>query len=79
MTATQDTTQALDPGQPDKWPKFMTVPEAALILRVSKMTIYRMIHRDELTSIRVGRSFRIQADSLARVVRDGTVAPEEGA
>ena len=78
MTATQDTVQALDPARPDLWPKFMTVPEAADILRVSKMTVYRMIHRDppELEAIRVGRSFRILAGSLARVVRDGT-GPEE--
>lgn len=76
MTATEDTVQALDPGNPAQWPKFVTVPEAALILRVSKMTVYRMIHRENLESIRVGRSFRIRSDSLRRVVAEGTVIPE---
>jgi excisionase family DNA binding protein len=81
MTATQDAIQVLDPAQPDKWPKFMTVPETARILRVSKMTVYRMIHRDppELISIRVGRSFRIRSDSLLKIVREGTDRLEEDA
>jgi excisionase family DNA binding protein len=55
------------------WPEFVTVPEAAGILRVSKMTIYRMIHRGDLASIRVGRSFRISSASLHAVTTDGTV------
>lgn len=76
MTATQDTHRVLDRAQPTKWPEFVTVPEAADILRVSKMTIYRMIHREppELDSIRVGRSFRIRSESLARVTTEGTDA-----
>ncbi|MBV7362969.1 helix-turn-helix domain-containing protein [Actinomycetaceae bacterium TAE3-ERU4] len=40
-------------------PKLATVAEIADILRVSKMTVYRMIHDGELPAIRVGRSFRV--------------------
>ena len=81
MTATQDTPRALDRAEPTEWPEFMTVPETAAILRVSKMTVYRMIHSDppKLVSIRVGRSFRITSQSLLKVVREGTVVPGEGA
>lgn len=39
--------------------RFFTVAEVATLMRVSKMTVYRLIHTDELTAIRVGRSFRI--------------------
>jgi excisionase family DNA binding protein len=64
MTVTQE---------PGTWPDFLTVPEAAAVLRISKMTVYRMIHRGDLESIRVGRSFRITSQSLSRVVREGTL------
>jgi excisionase family DNA binding protein len=37
----------------------MTVAEVASALRVSKMTIYRLIRSGELTALRVGRSFRV--------------------
>lgn len=37
----------------------MTVAEVASALRVSKMTIYRLIRNGELAALRVGRSFRV--------------------
>jgi excisionase family DNA binding protein len=64
------------------WPTFATVPEAAEILRVSKMTIYRMVHRGDFGpegTIRVGRGFRIKKEALNKVVAEGTSAvnPED--
>ncbi len=41
--------------------RFLTVFEAAAILRVSKQTVYRLVHAGDLQAIRVGRSFRIPA------------------
>jgi excisionase family DNA binding protein len=38
---------------------FLTVTEVAAIMRVSKMTVYRLVHGGELAAVRVGRSFRI--------------------
>lgn len=38
---------------------FLTVAEVAAKVRVSKMTIYRLIQAGELPAVRVGRSFRI--------------------
>lgn len=40
-------------------PKFMTVAEVAGQMRVSKMTVYRLVHSGELEAVRVGRSFRV--------------------
>ncbi len=37
----------------------MTVAEVAACMRVSKMTVYRMVHSGELAAVRVGRSFRV--------------------
>jgi excisionase family DNA binding protein len=38
---------------------FLTVAEVAAIMRVSKMTVYRLVHAGELAAVRVGRSFRV--------------------
>ena len=38
---------------------FLTVAEVAAMMRVSKMTVYRLVHAGELVAVRVGRSFRV--------------------
>lgn len=52
--------------------KFYTVTEVALALRVSKMTVYRLVKNGELGAIRVGRSFRVREDSLMSYVKGHT-------
>jgi excisionase family DNA binding protein len=37
----------------------LTVAEVASVMRVSKMTVYRMVHSGDLPAVRVGRSFRV--------------------
>ena len=39
--------------------RFLTVAEVAAVMRVSKMTVYRLVHGGELPAVRVGRSFRV--------------------
>ena len=39
--------------------RFLTVAEVASIMRVSKMTVYRLVHGGDLPAVRVGRSFRV--------------------
>ncbi len=48
--------------------ELLTVAEVSNMLRVSKMTIYRMVHSGELTHVRVGRSFRIPADAVRSIL-----------
>ncbi|HHW50100.1 MAG TPA: helix-turn-helix domain-containing protein [Pseudoclavibacter sp.] len=48
--------------------KFLTVAEVADMLRVSRMTVYRMVHAGELPAIRFGRSFRVPESALAQVI-----------
>ena len=43
---------------------FLTVSEVAGVMRVSKMTVYRMVHSGELPAVRVGRSFRVPAKAV---------------
>ena len=33
-------------------------------MRVSKMTVYRLVHNGELPAVRVGRSFRVHAKAV---------------
>ncbi|HKF34739.1 MAG TPA: helix-turn-helix domain-containing protein [Jatrophihabitantaceae bacterium] len=39
--------------------RFLTVAEVASVMRVSKMTVYRMVHSGDLPAVRVGRSYRV--------------------
>jgi excisionase family DNA binding protein len=49
--------------------KFLTVAEVAAMMRVSKMTVYRLVHSGELPAVRVGRSFRVTEDDVNEYLR----------
>lgn len=55
-----------DAGASDGQPRaqFLTVAEVASLMRVSKMTVYRLVHNGELPAVRVGRSFRVHAKAV---------------
>lgn len=56
------------PDLPDV--RFLTVAEVAGLMRVSKMTVYRMVHSGELPAVRFGRSYRVpESEVLAAVER----------
>jgi len=48
---------------------FLTVAEVAQVMRVSKMTVYRLVHAGELTAVRVGRSFRVPEHTVHDYLR----------
>ena len=50
--------------------RFLTVAEVAAMMRVSKMTVYRLVHRGELPAVRVGRSFRVPEQAVNDYLRD---------
>ena len=49
---------------------FLTVAEVASMMRVSKMTVYRLVHAGELAAVRVGRSFRVPERAVQDYLRD---------
>ncbi len=57
---------ARNDAAPDAPPRaqFLTVAEVASLMRVSKMTVYRLVHNGELPAVRVGRSFRVHAKAV---------------
>ncbi|HEX3334864.1 MAG TPA: helix-turn-helix domain-containing protein [Jatrophihabitans sp.] len=57
----------VDPALSDV--KFLTVAEVATVMRVSKMTVYRMVHAGDLPAVRVGRSFRVPEQAVHDYLR----------
>ena len=53
--------------------RFLTVAEVATVMRVSKMTVYRLVHSGELTAVRVGRSFRVPEKAVHDYLRDAFI------
>ena len=49
--------------------RFLTVAEVAAMMRVSKMTVYRLGHGGELPAVRVGRSFRVPDQAVQEYLR----------
>ncbi len=49
--------------------RLLTVAEVASLMRVSTMTVYRLIKAGDLAAIRVGKSYRIKEDDV-----DGFIA-----
>lgn len=49
--------------------RFLTVAEVAAMMRVSKMTVYRLVHGGELPAVRVGRSFRVPDQAVQEYLR----------
>jgi len=50
--------------------KFLTIAEVASVMRVSKMTVYRLVHGGELPAVRVGRSFRVSEEDVNEYLRN---------
>ena len=49
---------------------FLTVAEVAAVLRVSKMSVYRLIHAGELEAVRFGRSFRVKESAVNAYLKE---------
>jgi excisionase family DNA binding protein len=44
--------------------RFLTVAEVAALMRVSKMTVYRLVNAATLPAVRVGRSVRVPEQAV---------------
>ncbi|MGQ0670814.1 MAG: helix-turn-helix domain-containing protein [Actinomycetota bacterium] len=48
--------------------RFVTVSEVASLLRVSRMTVYRLIRQGDLPAVRMGRALRLREDEVHRYI-----------
>lgn len=53
--------------------RLLTVAEVANVIRVSRMTVYRLIRRGQLKAIRVGRNYRVREDDLSAYLESQAV------
>ncbi len=49
--------------------QFLTVAEVAAMMRVSKMTVYRLVHAGDLPAVQIGRSFRVPEQAVHEYLR----------
>ena len=57
-------------ANPDARARFLTPAEVADLLRVSSMTVYRLIKAGELRAVRVGKAYRIREDDIDRYLAE---------
>ena len=55
----------------------LTVGEVASVMRVSNMTVYRLIKAGQLAAIRVGKNYRIRRSDVDRYLDERAVRIEE--
>jgi excisionase family DNA binding protein len=46
--------------------RFVTVNEVAQLMRVSKMTVYRLINQGDIPAVRIGRGYRLREQDVHR-------------
>ena len=55
----------------------LTVAEVAAAMRVSNMTVYRLIKNGELPAVRVGKNYRLRDADLHRFLEERSVHVED--
>jgi excisionase family DNA binding protein len=50
--------------------QFLTVAEVARVLRISNMTVYRLIGAGQLPAVRVGKSYRLREEDVDRYLAE---------
>ncbi|MGH9114886.1 MAG: helix-turn-helix domain-containing protein [Acidimicrobiales bacterium] len=50
--------------------RFVTVAEVAGQLRVSNMTVYRLVQSGQIAAVRVGRSYRLREEDVDRYLAE---------
>ena len=57
--------------------RLLTVGEVAATMRVSNMTVYRLIKGGQLAAIRVGKNYRIRESEIDRYLSERSVRTED--
>jgi excisionase family DNA binding protein len=60
----------------DPQARLLTTKEVAEAMRISNMTVYRLIRTGQLAAVRVGRNYRIRASEIDRYLSARTVRVE---
>jgi excisionase family DNA binding protein len=55
--------------------RLLTVGEVSSAMRVSNMTVYRLIKSGQLSALRVGKNYRIRQSDMEKYLADRSVKP----
>jgi excisionase family DNA binding protein len=55
----------------------LTVAEVASTMRVSTMTVYRLIKSGDLAAVRIGHNYRVRRDEVERYLTSRSVRVED--
>lgn len=56
--------------------RLLTVAEVARTMRISNMTVYRLIKSGQLAAVRVGKNYRIRESDVDRYLSERSVRVE---
>jgi excisionase family DNA binding protein len=59
-------------------PRFLTASEAAERMRVSKMTVYRLIRAGKIPAVQIGKAYRVREDELEGYLNSSYVNHDAG-
>lgn len=62
------------PPLPDVNDPYLTIAEIATQLRVSKMTVYRLVHEKAFAAVKIGRSYRVRTSAITNYLGENTNA-----
>lgn len=57
--------------------RLLTVSEVASMIRVSNMTVYRLIKSGQLAAIRVGKNYRLRESDVSNYLDERSVRPAD--
>ncbi len=77
LDSARRTTKDRDVSQGSPEQRLLTVAEVADVLRVSNMTVYRLIKAGQIGAIRVGKNYRIPQADLDDYLEGGVVQAEQ--
>lgn len=67
---------SMSPPQPAA-SNFLTIDEVAQVLRVSKMTVYRLVQNHEIEAVRFGRLYRVPQDAVDAYIARSALPNEQ--
>lgn len=56
-----------NPELPPKTDEYLTLDEVAQKLKISRVTVYRMVHRKEIPAIKLGKAWRVSSNKIAEL------------
>lgn len=56
----------------------LTVPEVCEYLRVSQVTLYRLLRRKDIPAFRIGKKWRFNLEDLERWIEKESLITDEG-